>query len=98
MDKTKSFNFFNGARKSRDLIVGLGFVIYISKVHYLKFWANNGKGTNNFGEFNALLYLLNLTSNIQHISLQVNGDSLLTTYWIENTTHIFNNSIFHVLR
>jgi len=39
----------------------LGYVLNLSNNHYFKAKANLGQGTNNLGEFKALLFLMNST-------------------------------------
>lgn len=60
LDKHGSWAFFNEAYREQDFMIGPRCLLFLIDSHYFMFKANGGCGTNNFGEFNALYYLLKL--------------------------------------
>jgi len=78
VDKSKPSVFFDGASYNGGTSCRIGFLLYISNIHYVFGKANLGAGLNNYGEFKAFLLFLKLALNKGQNRLQVLGVSLLT--------------------
>lgn len=61
-----------------DWARGIGFVLYLSLFHCFTGKPNVGRGSNNYGDINALLALLKCIVDKNISDLQVFGDSELT--------------------
>lgn len=94
LDRSRPWAYFDGACRDMDALVGLGFALYLSDTHVFHFKANDDRGTNNLGEFNSLFYLLKFALKSHVTSLQVKGDSLLTTNWMNGSVQVVNNSLY----
>lgn len=93
IDKTNPWAFFDGACKARDMMLGLRFILYLSDAHSLFFQENGGRGTNNYGEFDALFYLLKFSFTLHLTSFLVKGNSLLTIRLMNVDIYIINISL-----
>ena len=85
--------FFDGAA-AKDL-GGAGFVLHLSKLHFLAFSLGCGPSTNNKAELLALWALL-VVSKIMGIPLQfIYGDSLIIVNWVNRISALDSPFLYH---
>jgi hypothetical protein len=66
-------------------------ILYLSESRYYKFKANSNSGTDNFVELIVVPFLLMLAMTKKVYNLQVYGDSMLLTKWLNNEQGIHIN-------
>jgi len=69
---------FDGSFQGPTSGVGLGLILYTSQQHYFQSKANLGRGSNNIGELNSLLFFLKFALEKNITRIQIFGESLLT--------------------
>jgi len=58
MDRTKPWDFFDGASQNNNLLCEVGTLLFLSKNHSYKLKMGLGPGTNNYDELVSLKLLL----------------------------------------
>jgi ribonuclease HI len=96
VDKSIPWSFFDGACQGLGHVCGLGYVLYLSESHFYTGKENLGSGTNNYGEFKALLFLLKSSLNKGLECLQVFGDSTLVVNWMNDELQVQNIGLLTV--
>jgi ribonuclease HI len=93
MNKDYAWSFFDGACQGPKHFCSLGFVLFTSEDHYFTGKENLGIGTNNQGEFKALLFLLKCALEKNILQLQVFGDSTMTINWMNNEIQVHSTGL-----
>jgi len=88
-----AWGYFNGACQGPDSPCSLGGILYITDSHFFQFKASLGRGTNYYGKFMALKYLMKLALEKGLVQLQVLGDSQLVISWMQRQLLVHNATL-----
>jgi ribonuclease HI len=93
VDRSYAWSFFTWACQGPGKTCSLGFVLFLSDSHFFTAKANLGKGTNNVGEFKALLFLMKSALNKGIVRLHIFGDSSLTINWMQDQLQVHSTGL-----
>jgi ribonuclease HI len=88
VDRSYALIFFNGICQGLLETCSLDFFLFLLYSYFFTINANIGKGTNNVGEFKALLFLMKYALNKGIVRVQIFGDSSHTINWMEDQLRV----------
>ena len=97
IDKTVPLGYFDKVAQGEPTVCGAGAVLYLTKDHFFQLKWGLGEGTNNKVELLALYMLLIFAHEKEIQVIQIFGDSMLVTNWINNAQQCHNIHLTPIL-
>jgi ribonuclease HI len=97
IDKSRPWDFFDGASQNDNQSCGGGAVLYLSDNHFFKIKMGLGQGTNNYAELMALKLLLQFSGEKGVQSIQIFGDSMNVINWTSKVQICHNILLMPIL-
>jgi len=93
VDKSKPWDFFDGATISSSQKSGGGALLTLLDTHFFTLKIDLGKGTNNLAKLMAIIFLITFSIEKGVTSIQIFGDSQLIINWLNKIQKCHNTRL-----